>query len=158
MDRIDKIYNLEIYIRELKLIENDEKDRIYCKHDIEHFLDVSRVAYMINLEEKLGYDKEIIYAIGLLHDIGRHKEYESGLNHHIASVAIAEDILEQVGFSNEEIEVICGAIDNHRNEDCTNKLHEIIYKADKITRKCYACGSIDTCKWSDNKKNTKIEY
>ena len=158
MDRIDKIYNLKLYKREVELIANDEKDRIYCKHDLEHFLDVSRIAYMMNLEEKLGYDKEIIYAIGLLHDIGRHKEYESGLDHHIASVAMSEEILGQVGFSKEEIELICAAIDNHRNERCINRLHEIIYKADKISRKCYACGAIDTCKWSDNKKNTKIVY
>ena len=158
MKRVDKIYNLPAYRGELVYIAGDEKDRIYCKHNLEHFLDVARIAYMINLEENLGYDKEIIYAIGLLHDIGRHREYESGLEHHIASVVMAREILKETGFNDDEIKIICDAIGSHRNKKDTNKLHELMYKADKLSRKCYACNAVATCKWSSNKKNKSIEY
>ena len=158
MDRINKIYNLDEYKNELSLIESDEKDRIYCKHNIEHFLDVARIAYIMNLEEKLGYDKVIIYAIALLHDIGRHREYEKGMDHHKASVDIAKNILKQTEFDTDEIRIICDAIESHRNKNETNKLNEIIYKADKISRKCYACSAIYTCKWDEYKKNKTINY
>ena len=99
MNRINKIYNLPIYRRELVYIGEDEKDRIYCKHNIEHFLDVARIAYIINLEKKMNYDKDIIYAVALLHDIGRHREYQEGVNHHQASADIAKDILRQTGYT-----------------------------------------------------------
>ena len=156
MERINKIYNSEIYRRELVYITNDEKNRIYCRHNLEHFLDVARIAYIMNLEQNLGYDKEVIYAIGLLHDIGRHKEYENGANHHIASANLAEIILKDAGFNTEEISMIYDAIISHRNKTSKNKLNEIIYAADKISRKCYSCIALDTCKWSNNKKNKEI--
>ncbi|MBE5935409.1 MAG: HD domain-containing protein [Lachnospiraceae bacterium] len=158
MERINKIYNLEAYRSEVVYIANDEKERIYCKHNLEHFLDVARIAYMMNLEQNLGYDKEIIYAVGLLHDIGRHREYESGLNHHIASTIMAREILKQTGFCEDEVAIICDAIQNHRNKEKSNKLNEIIYKADKLSRKCYACSALSTCKWPSDKKNKDIEY
>jgi uncharacterized protein len=158
MERVNKIYNSETYRQELVYIISDEKDRIYCKHNLEHFLDVARIAYMLNLEQELGYDKEVIYAIGLLHDIGRHKEYESGFNHHLASANLAEDILKDAGYDEKERTMICDAILSHRNRTKMNKLNEIIYAADKMSRKCYACGAIDTCKWSSNKMNKQIEY
>ena len=95
MDRINRIYNSTMYRQELICIVEDEKNRVYCKHDIEHFLDVARIGYIINLENNLGYSKDIIYAIALLHDIGRHREYKEGINHHMASSEIAECILKE---------------------------------------------------------------
>ena len=157
MEKINKIYNSQMYRKELVYITNDEQNRIYCKHNLEHFLDVARIAYILNLEQNLGYDKEVIYAIGLLHDIGRHKEYEMGANHHIASANIAKIILKEAGFNKNEIDMIYDAIISHRNRTGKNKLNEIIYAADKMSRKCYACGALDTCKWSNNKKNKEIE-
>ena len=158
MNRINKIYNLPIYRRELVYIGEDEKDRIYCKHNIEHFLDVARIAYIINLEKKMNYDKDIIYAVALLHDIGRHREYQEGVNHHQASADIAKAILRQTGYTRKESKIIIDAILNHRNESNDNKVNELMYIADKLSRKCYCCNAIETCKWSNSKKNKEINY
>ena len=59
-------------------------------------------------------------------------------------------------FNTEEISMIYDAIISHRNKTSKNKLNEIIYAADKISRKCYSCVALDTCKWSNNKKNKEI--
>ena len=50
--------------------------------------------------------KEIIYAIGLLHDIGRWVEYEGGEKHNKASYKMSLDILKECDFNKEEIEII----------------------------------------------------
>ena len=158
MDRINKIYNSNVYRRELVYIGEDEKDRIYCKHDIEHFLDVARIAYIMNLEKGLKYSKDLIYAVALLHDIGRHREYQDGVNHHQASANIAREILSQSGYTRKESRIIIDAILNHRNETNTNELNELIYTADKMSRKCFCCNAIATCKWSSSKMNREIYY
>ena len=44
----------------------------------------------------------VIYAIGLLHDIGRVEQYEKGIGHHIASFNIAKEILKDIDFKEEE--------------------------------------------------------
>ena len=41
---------------------------------MEHFLDVARLMYIYNLEDQAGFSKEMIYAAGLLHDIGRYEQ------------------------------------------------------------------------------------
>jgi putative nucleotidyltransferase with HDIG domain len=158
MDRINKIYNSSMYRQELVYIVEDEKDRVYCKHDIEHFLDVARIAYIINLEKNLGYSKDIIYAIALLHDIGRHREYKEGINHHMASAEIAKFILKNADYMPNEIKIIEEAILHHRNKTNMNRLNELIYMADKVSRKCFSCSAIETCKWSNSKKNKEIMY
>ena len=71
MDRITCILKDKEFNMYLKNNEELEEDRIFCHHDITHFLDVCRVATIINLERGLNIDKELIYATGLLHDIDR---------------------------------------------------------------------------------------
>ena len=164
MDRINKIYTSPIYRKELVYICEDERERIYCKHDIEHFLDVARIAYIINLENNLGYSKDIIYAVALLHDIGRHREYQDGIDHHQASADIAKEILRKSGYNRKESKIILDAILHHRsnnkynNEENKDNLNELIYKADKMSRKCFCCNAMETCKWNDSKKNKDINY
>ena len=52
-----------------------EKERIFCRHGMEHLLDVARIAYITNLEEGLGIEKDVIYAAGLLHDVIEDTDY-----------------------------------------------------------------------------------
>ena len=85
MERINKILNNSKYKDYLNRNSFCEKDRVFCKHNLEHFLDVSRIAYIMVLEGNMNISKEIIYAIGLLHDIGRWVEYEGGEKHNKAS-------------------------------------------------------------------------
>ena len=108
MDRINKIIKHKLYLEYIQKIKVHEKERIFCKHDMVHFLEVCRLAEIdwlncriremekeyenfpklsdvrINLSK---IDREMIYAAGLLHDIGRWQEYEEGIRHEIASVS-----------------------------------------------------------------------
>lgn len=157
MDNINIILNNKEYKQALEKLSEYEKNREFCNHTIEHFIDVSRIAYIMVLEEKLSVSKEVIYAIGLLHDIGRVKQYEEGIHHDIASVEISKEILKETSFTDEEINIILNGIANHRKES-DNKLEEIIYKADKLSRQCFNCKVEKECYWSSEKKNFKITY
>ena len=170
MDRINKIINHQLYKEYLNRIKKYEKDRVFCKHDMSHFLDVCRIAENLWLNIRITkleeYNKsedfsqnssyrELIYAVGLLHDIGRWQEYENGVSHEIASSKIAPQILEQCGFKEDEIQEIVSAILNHRNKDVKEQsdLSGLIYRADKKSRACFACEAEALCDWSKEKKN-----
>lgn len=157
MDNINIILNNKEYKQALEKLNEYERNREFCNHTIEHFIDVSRIAYIMVLEENLSVSKEVIYAIGLLHDIGRVKQYEEGIHHDIASVEMSKEILKETSFTKEEINIILNGIANHRKES-DNKLEEIIYKADKLSRQCFNCKAEQECYWSSEKKNFKITY
>lgn len=157
MDRINKILNNERYKDYLEKNNFYEKDREFCKHNMEHFLDMARISYILCLEEGLDIDKEIVYAVGLLHDIGRWLQYEKDIPHNIASFNISEEILKGCNFSQNEIEIILDGILNHRDKECKD-LNRIFYKADKLSRKCFACKVSDKCYWGESKKNKNITY
>lgn len=158
-ERINNILLHRDYIKNVRILEEYERNREFCRHDLNHFLDVCRIAYIINLEENLKYPKDIIYAIGLIHDIGRVLEYERGVPHNKASIEIGIPILKDSKFNEEEIKIICSAIDNHRihKEDKTS-LESLIYRSDKLSRGCFNCKAIDKCYWSEEKKNKNIMY
>ena len=157
MKNIDIIMNNSMYTESLEKLKKYEENREFCNHTIEHFIDVARIAYIMVLEEKLSVSKEVIYAIGLLHDIGRVRQYEEGINHDIASVEMSREILKETSFTEQEINIILNGIANHRKES-DNKLEEIIYKADKLSRQCFNCKAEKECYWSSEKKNFKITY
>ena len=92
MKRVNKILENSTYQEYIRKNKAAEVDRIFCCHNMEHFLDVARIAQIINLEEKLELSKELIYATALLHDIGRHVQYEDGTPHEVASAKLAENI------------------------------------------------------------------
>ena len=135
MKNIDIIFNNVQYRNALKSLKEYEKDREFCNHTIEHFIDVARIAYIMVLEENLNISKEVIYAIGLLHDIGRVKQYEEGISHDIASVEMSKEILKETNFTADEINIILSGIASHRKES-DKRVEEIIYKADKLSRQC----------------------
>ena len=157
MENINKIINNNLYKESLENLKKYEEDRKFCNHTIEHFIDVARIAYILVLEENINVSKEVIYAIGLLHDIWRVKQYEEGINHDLASVEMSKEILKETTFNEEEIEIILNGIENHRSES-DNKLEEIIYKADKLSRQCFNCEAEKECYWSKEKKNFTIKY
>lgn len=157
MDRFNCILNDERYMYYLKRNKKFEEGRKFCKHNLRHFLDVARIAELINLEEDLGFQKEIIYTTALLHDIGKSFQYENGTPHEIASWEIAKDILENYNFREEEIEFIKQGILGHRNKK-SEGFPLLIYRADKLSRQCITCKAINECNWSDEKKNFEIYY
>lgn len=146
MKRINLVINDPEYLECLRKNENAEADRIYCCHDLNHFLDVARIAYILSLENSLRFDKEILYGVGLLHDIGRWMEYEQGVDHAHASREIAEKVLKRCDFTELEIKEMLHAIEGHRKEGGSSPLGDILYRADKLSRNCSLCNSIGTCK------------
>lgn len=158
MDLVNKIIQNKLYLACLKKIEELEKERIFCKHDMNHFLGVARIAYIINLEYQLNFDKEIIYATALLHDIGRHEQYLNHIPHEEAGIKISIKILKQCACKEEIIGQIVEAIASHRKleDEKELSLKTIIYKADKLSRNCFACKAVETCNWDQAKKNRSI--
>lgn len=158
MERVNQILSHKLYKKCYKKIEKHEKKREFCKHNMVHFLDVARIAYIYSLEENVQVDKELIYAAALLHDIGRFKQYEENIPHEKASLKYAPEILEDCGFSEEEKESILEAIREHRNKEIAteNSFRGIFYRADKASRKCFFCKSEEKCDWKADKKNGKL--
>lgn len=147
MDRVNKIINNAQFRNNLEKIKELEKDRIYCRHNLQHFLDVARVAYIISLEKKFKLSKEVIYASALLHDIGKWRQYVEGIDHSIASAEIAEGILKDCFYSKDEISIILEAIKKHRTgENLITELDLVLYEGDKRSRLCVDCNSIKSCK------------
>lgn len=157
MQKVDNILADETFRHYLKKIKKKEKDRQFCKHNLRHLLDVARIAYIMSLEQKLAYSKEVIYASALLHDIGKNEQYLYGIPHEQASAKIAPDILKRAGFSDDEIETIVKVILAHRTEKKDKKsLEYIMYKADKLSRNCFWCKAEKECNWKAEKKNEGI--
>ena len=102
MERVNRICSHPLWQESLEKIEVLEKERIFCGHNMAHFMDVARIAYIENLERGLGISKETIYGAALLHDIGRHLQYLEGIPHEEGSGALAEGILEDRGFQGQE--------------------------------------------------------
>lgn len=160
MQRVNNILKNKTYEALLSEIEELETDRIFCRHNIDHFLDVARIATIINDDEDLGIQRDMIYAAALLHDIGRGEQYTKGIAHELSSAGIAPSILRECGYTDEETDVIVTAIREHGNEAVKDKkdLTGILYRADKASRKCYRCKAIDKCHKRFDKLVTEIKY
>ncbi len=159
-ERINRIINHELFLKNLRKNEAAEADRRFSRHDMAHFLDVARIGRIINLEEQMGVDAELIYAAALLHDIGRHRQYEDGTPHEQASADIAPEILKDCGFDEKETAVIINAILQHRNSGVISEcsLAGLLYRADKKSRPCFVCKVREECSWPDGKKNMRLDY
>lgn len=158
MHRLDKICSHSLWRKCLGEIGRLEEDRIFCRHDAQHFLDVARIAYIENLEQGSGIPKELIYAAAVLHDIGRHLQYTEGISHEEASAQLAETILEGCGFTGSETEEILQAIRLHRNPETAEDtgLAGLLYRADKKSRACGFCEAREQCNWPEEKKNLNL--
>lgn len=157
MKRLNLILQDEQYEQYLAKNEVCEINRTFCKHNMKHFLSVARIGTIINLEESLGYDKEMIYIAAILHDIGRFKEYEDQIPHDEASWQLAKPILEKYGVKAVEIEMLQSAILGHREEGMDG-FGELIYRADKLSRDCRHCHVQEACYWESSKKNMICKY
>ena len=158
LQRVNAICRHSLWQTSRKRIEELEQDRVFCRHDVIHFLDVARLAWIENLEQQLGLEKEHVYAAALLHDIGRAQQYQYNIPHDIAGVEIAREILTDLHFTEQEKELILSSIGHHRKGDSCSTLAALLYKADKQSRNCFLCSAASECYWSDDKKNMKIEY
>lgn len=159
MERVNRIIQHETFIRELRKLNRLERDRMYCRHDIDHLLNVARLAYITALEEALPIRKDLVYAAALLHDIGRASQYETGMPHDKAGALIAETVLMDCGFDGAECMEILEAISSHcsKNASKDKPLSRILYEADKGSRACFVCKAQDSCNWPMEKKNYSVK-
>lgn len=138
MPRVDAVWNHPVYQERYCALQRAERDRAFCGHDLQHFLDVARIAWTVLLERGVAAPhadvipeddaaadahcpkvaRDVVYAAALLHDMGRADEYETGEPHDIAGPRIAAEILGTVEqdkrFSSGECEQILAAIAHHR--------------------------------------------
>lgn len=159
MDRINRICRHALWKEAVKKIQECEQERIFCRHNTQHYLDVARLAYIENLEKGLGISKELIYGAALLHDIGRYLQYQEGIPHEKGSAMLADVILKDCGFDEQEQQEILLAISQHREADTKEKndLAGLIYRADKKSRMCLFCDACEECNWSTEKKNLILD-
>ena len=160
MKRVDQIYEHPVFQEKYRALQVAEKDRVFCKHTLEHFIDVARLMYIYSLERELSISKEVIYAMALMHDIGRSDQIEKGIPHELAGADLCDAILPDCGFTKEEANTIKASILHHRNaaKDEKNPYYEMLYWADKKSRNCFACDNKQECNWDEEKMNLKIEY
>ena len=52
-DRIEKILTHSLYRECLEKLTQTEESRLYCKHNLTHFLDTARIAYIYCLENNI---------------------------------------------------------------------------------------------------------
>lgn len=69
MDRVNAVREHPLYREYYERLEKLEEGRIFCRHQMPHLLDVARIAYIRNLEEGLGFPRDVIYTAAVLHDI-----------------------------------------------------------------------------------------
>lgn len=156
MKKINDILNNALFLSNLKIIEEYEKDRAFCKHNLDHSIAVARIMKIQSLEDGKQINSSIIYAISLLHDLGRAIQYTLGEAHAKESAKLAQEILPACNYTPEEIKIIILAIANHNNKDTKDYLSKLLRYADKISRNCFVCPGKDSCNWSENKKNKGI--
>ena len=157
MERVNKIINHPKYKKYLSKIEYHEQNREFCRHNMEHFMDVARICYIMCLEENLQVNKEVIYGVALLHDIGRWVQYEDSTPHEKASYDLSGEILRACNFNESEINTILQGILNHRNKNAES-FNKKVYDADKLSRGCFLCKVEKQCNWAKEKKNLNIIY
>lgn len=155
MDRVNQILYHKQFLECVNQNEKWEQDRIFCKHGIEHFLDVARIAYIKVLERSMEVKKDVIYAAALLHDIGKYMQYEKGIPHEIGSAELAQSILVDCGYEALERDLITEMIRSHRTRpsEQTSPIVALFYEADKESRLCLFCQAREACHWSEKKKN-----
>ena len=162
MDRVNAIWKHPLYQKYYARIEELEQNRVFCRHQMPHLLDVARIAYIRNLEDDMGFAKDVVYAAAVLHDIGKALQYEARIPHELAGVDIAEQILAdlpaEAAYTKDEKRMILTAIKGHRRlREDPEPLAKLLYESDKASRMCFACPAEAQCDWSREKKNMEIK-
>lgn len=159
MQRVNAILLHPSYQTWIIEINRAEQGRDFCRHGVEHALDVARIAYAMWLDNGGNpVAKDIVYAAALLHDVGRWQEYEDHtVDHAEAGAELAEPLLLEVGYHPAVVAEIVKAIKCHR-EGAEGGLAQILYRADKLSRPCYLCPSRRKCRWTEEQKNQELLY
>lgn len=157
MEFVRKLLLETDYLKQMKKLESLEEKRRFCRHGLDHALDVARLVWIKVLEKQYAFEKEEIYLAALLHDIGRISEYQEGIPHQEAGVKITKEFLTQIGYPKERQLRILEAIEKHREKgEIRNDFMSIMKEADSRSRNCFFCEVSQECKWSEERKNSTI--
>lgn len=158
MERFNRLIQDGDYKSYLNKNGECEKKREFCKHNRQHFLEVARICYILALESKAPFSKEVIYTCAFLHDIGKWQQYTLKIPHEEASYHLAMPLLDKYGFNAEEKQVILEAVLAHRRGTDREGLGKLMYRSDKLSRQCYKCKAEKECDWEAEKKNIGVLY
>ncbi len=150
MERVNRLLSSPGYRAHLEALQKYEEDRLFCRHHLDHFLDVARLCWIYLLEERgaQAYSRDLVYAAALLHDIGRWMEYEGLGCHARGSAELAGPLLTEAGYSPEESRLITAAVLEHRQKEgaeFSSPLGYFLRKADKHSRLCFHCSARSSC-------------
>ena len=159
VELVDEILKHPKFQRYLEQNSEEEVHRKLCHHDLQHALDVARVAYIISMEKGLNVNKEIIYVTALLHDIAKWKQYQEKVDHASEGANLAEEILRDIGVEKLEAESILEAIRSHRLKvKQSSVLSELLYDGDKACRLCINCKGIKECNRFQKGEQPVLKY
>lgn len=173
LQRVERILKDRWYKEYLLRNATREAKRRFCRHNFQHMLDVARVAYILMLEagdlqvfvRQYHFSgpeaaREIIYAAGLLHDIGRWEEYDHQMDHAAASARLAKELMGRTGFSPLEVDIVVRAILEHRRRDGQETLlGRYLHAADRLSRPCLSCPVQAECHWfADRRRPAYFTY
>ena len=170
----DRVLKHPEFLRIMNRIREQEAERIYCHHELEHALDVARIAWILFLEETVQTQSEALdreermllkdelYVCALLHDIGRSAQYETGIHHSETGLIIAKEILTDIECPVEWIGAILEVLAGHHGRSKKTKASDLdlgyyIGKADHDCRLCFFCEAKDSCKWGLEDRNMTVE-
>ncbi len=102
-----------------------------------HTLDHIKRVYTLSMQigEGLPISTRVVQAAALLHDVGRPKESETGVSHSILSGEMSKPLLQELGYTETEIEHVIDTIRTHRFSEGIepNSLEgKILSDADKL--------------------------
>lgn len=149
MERVQRLLSDPHFRDYLRLTEQHEEQRSFCRHNLSHLLDVARIAWILCLERKLEIARPLVYAAALLHDIGRFLQYEDDSKDHAKeSALLAAPLLIRHGFSEAEKEAVLQAIKAHRQPPCelADPLSALLAEADDLSRCCFECAAQAECR------------
>ena len=102
MDTVTRLIQHPLYKEKYDALQAYEKERLYCRHDMRHFMRVAQIADQIARENGLSFSAEEITLVALLHDIGRIMQYQNNISHAEASASFVRDILLSLGYDDKK--------------------------------------------------------
>ena len=123
----------EPFLARLAAFARERMGRTPPGHGWGHIERVGRTASW--LAEEVGARKEIVLPAVLLHDVGRVEQDETGVDHAVASAAVAREMLRQWGFPAPAVEEIAQCILAHRFSTgfpAVSREAQVLSDADKL--------------------------
>lgn len=167
---VDRILSDIRYVEKINRLNEIEKDRIYCKHSLEHFDEVYQILNILSTRRNLDNSCDLSKIMAYFHDIGRADSYDGA--HDKCSSDFARVLLGEYKLAKEEIDLICYAIDNHSGridvqeayyyidnnmveDNLVDTWAKLLRISDQLSRKCYICKANEVCKWLEGEKTNE---